>query len=379
MMHRRSLVASLAALGGLATLPAPALAKLATPFDLKGLVAREQVPALGVIVVTSTQIKHLEVQGHRSFAASTPVTAKDSWAFGDHTMGVTAAVFARLVESGKLGWNARLDSLKPTLPGIGPAWQAATVETFLAHRSGLDATSLVTEAWLAQRRADRRPARVQRVELLAQILAGEPARKPGDFLPAQTNYMVAAALLEHVTGQAYEDLVKSEAFDWWGATDAGFGPPLGDAPLGHRRLASGGLETVAAGTGADAPAILNPASGLHMTLSDYGRFLQLLLSDGGGWLKPGSLSHLARPWDKSPSGYGLGWRFSDDTEWAKGPTLSQEGGDAFWRAQAVLAPARDLGIIAVANADSDHACRSVIDAAVKSFAQDAPVFNELKF
>ena len=60
-MHRRSLVASLAALGGLATLPAPALAKLATPFDLKGLVAREQVPALGVIVVTSTQIKHLEV------------------------------------------------------------------------------------------------------------------------------------------------------------------------------------------------------------------------------------------------------------------------------------------------------------------------------
>jgi CubicO group peptidase (beta-lactamase class C family) len=220
---------------------------------------------------------------------------------------------------------------------------------------------------------------VQRAELLAQVLAGEPARKPGDFLPAQTNYMVAAALLEHATGQAYEDLVKSEAFDWWGATDGGFGPPLGDAPLGHRRLASGGLEAVAAGTGADAPAILNPASGLHMTLSDYGRFLQLLLSDGGGWLKPGSLSHLARPWDRSPSGYGLGWRFSDDTEWARGPTLSQEGGDAFWRAQAVLAPARDLGIIAVCNADSDHACRAVIDAAVKSFAQDAPVFNELKF
>ena len=379
MMHRRRLVASLATLGGLAALPVPALARLATPFDLKGLVAKEQVPALGVIVVTSTEIKHLEVQGHRRLGGVAPVTVKDSWAFGDHTMGLTSAIFARLVEGGRLGWNARLESLAPTLPGISPAWRTATVETFLAHRSGLDDTSLITQAWLAQRQADRRPARVQRAELLAQVLAGEPGARPGEFLPGRTNYMVAAALLEHVPGQAYEDLATSEAFDWWGATDAGFGPPLGDAPLGHRRLASGGLEPVAAGGGADAPAILNPASGAHMTLSEYGRFLQLMLSDGGGWLKPTSLSHLARPWDKGPTGYGLGWRFSDDAEWAKGPLLTQEGGDAAWQAQAVLAPGRDLGIIAVANADSDHACRAAIDAAVKSFAEDAPVFNELKF
>jgi CubicO group peptidase (beta-lactamase class C family) len=379
MMHRRSLVASLAALGGVAAFPIPALAKLATPFDLKGLVTREQVPALGVIVVTSTQIKHLEVQGRRRLGGPVPVTAKDSWGFGDHTMGVTAALFARLVESGKLGWNARLDSLTPTLTEIGPSWATATVETFLAHRSGLDDTSFITEAWLAQRLSDPRPAKAQRAELLAQVLAGEPSRKPGEFLPGRTNYMVAAALMEHVTGQAYEDLAKGEAFDWWGASDAGFGLPLGDAPLGHRRLASGGLEPVSAGSAAAAPAILNPASGAHMTLSEYGRYLQLLLSDGGGWLKPGSLSHLARPWDRSASGYGLGWRFSDDAQWAKGPTLSQDGGDAFWRASAVLAPARDLGIVAVANADSDHACRAVIEAAMKSFAQDAPVFNELKF
>ena len=354
-------------------------ARLATPFDLKGLVAREQVPALGVIVVTSTQVKHLEVQGRRRLGGPAPVNAKDSWAIGDHSMAVTAAVFARIVESGKLGWNARLDSLAPGLPQLGPLWQGSTVETFLAHRSGLDDTSLINQPWLAERLGDRRPARMQRAELLAQVLATEPAARPGDFLPGRTNYMVAAALLEHVTGQAFEDLAKAEAFDWWGATDAGFGPPLGDAPVGHRRLASGGLEAVAVGAGADIPSILNPACGMHMTLSDYGRFLQLLLSDGGGWLKPGSLTHLARPWNKAPTGYGLGWRFSDDAEWAKGPTLTQEGGDAGWRAQAVLAPARDLGLIAVTNADSDHACRAVIDAAVKSFAQDAPVFNELKF
>ena len=118
MMHRRRLVASLATLGGLAALPVPALARLATPFDLKGLVAKEQVPALGVIVVTSTEIKHLEVQGHRRLGGVAPVTVKDSWAFGDHTMGLTSAIFARLVEGGRLGWNARLESLSPTLPGI---------------------------------------------------------------------------------------------------------------------------------------------------------------------------------------------------------------------------------------------------------------------
>ena len=379
MIQRRSLIASLAALGGAASLPAPAFARLATPFDLRGLVTREQAPALGVAVVTSTQIKHLEVQGRRRLDAPTSVTAKDAWQIGDTTMGVTSAVFARVVESGKLSWNTRLDALTPAVPGIGAPWRSMTLETFLAHRSGLDDTVLITEAWLTERYADTRSPRAQRAELLSAVLTRDPDQKPGEFLPARANYMVAAALLEHLTGQAYEDLAKAEAFDWWGAADSGFGAPLGDAPLGHRRLASGALEPVVAGPRADLPAILHPATGGHMTLSEYARFLQLLLNDGGGWLKPGSLSHLARPWDRSASGYGLGWRFSDDAEWAKGPTLSQEGSNSLWRTHVVLAPARDLGIIAVANVDSDHACRAVIDAAVKSFAQDAPVFNELKF
>jgi D-alanyl-D-alanine carboxypeptidase len=379
MIDRRRLITAAAALGATAALPLPALARLATPFDLKAITAREQGAALGVVVVTSKETKHLEVQGRRRLDAPGSVTAKDAWHIGDNTMGVTSAVFARMVESGRLGWNTRLDALKPSVPGIQGVWATSTIETFLAHRSGLDDTALIDAAWLALRQADSRPAVTQRAEFLSMVLAREPDQKPGQFLPARANYIVAAALLEHVTGHAFEDLTKAEAFDWWGATEAGFGPPLGDAPLGHRRLSSGGLEPVAPGPSADLPVILRPATGAHMTLGEYGRFLQLFLTDGGGWLQPRSLGHLARPWDHSASGYGLGWRFSDDAEWARGPTLSHEGSNGFWRTHAVVAPARDLAIAAVANFDGDHACRAVIDAAIKSFAVDAPVFNELKF
>ena len=379
MIDRRRLITAAAALGATAALPLPALARLATPFDLKAITAREQGPALGVVVVTSKEVKHLEVQGRRRLDASGSVTAKDAWHIGDNTMGITSALFARLVQSGRLGWNTRLDALKPALAGGGGSWASSTVETFLAHRSGLDDTALIDEAWLARHQADPRSAALQRAEFLATVLAREPDQKPGQFLPARANYIIAAALLEHVTGQSYEDLAKAEAFDWWGATEAGFGPPLGEAPQGHRRLATGGLEPVAPGPAADLPSILRPATGAHLTLGEYGRFLQLFLTDGGGWLQPRSLGRLARPWDHSASGYGLGWRFSEDAEWARGPTLSHEGSNSFWRTHAIVAPARDLAIAAVANFDSDHACRAVIDAAVKSFAVDAPVFNELKF
>ena len=254
------------------------------------------------------------------------------------------------------------------------------METFLAHRSGLDDTTLITETWLAQRRSDTRPLTVQRAEFLSFVLDLTPERPVGEFRPARANYIVAAAILETLSGQAFEDLAKAEAFDWWGAYSAGFGAPLGAQPLGHRIEADGRLSPVAATSGYGDPAIMNPATGAHLSLSEYGRFLQLFLSDGGGWLKPASLSHLARSWDPKADGFGLGWRFTRATEeWAKGPTLTHEGGDGLWRAHALIAPGRDLAFAVVCNADNLHACQTTMTEAIKVFAADAPVFNELKF
>ena len=375
MIPRRRLLAAAPAFALVAPSHAWALPKL----NLKTIFEHERPPALGLIVMTSTRVKHLEVIGRRSLDAPDPVTQTDAWQIADNTMSLTAALYARLVEAGKANWRAKLSTIAPNLR-LPEVWRDATLETILAHRSGLDDTTLITETWLAQRRSDTRPLTVQRAEFLSFVLDLTPERPVGEFRPARANYIVAAAILETLSGQAFEDLAKAEAFDWWGAYSAGFGAPLGAQPLGHRIEADGRLSPVAATSGYGDPAIMNPATGAHLSLSEYGRFLQLFLSDGGGWLKPASLSHLARSWDPKADGFGLGWRFTRATEeWAKGPTLTHEGGDGLWRAHALIAPGRDLAFAVVCNADNLHACQTTMTEAIKVFAADAPVFNELKF
>jgi D-alanyl-D-alanine carboxypeptidase len=375
MILRRRLLAAAPALA----LSAPSQALALQRLNLKAIGEHERIPALGLIVMTSTRVKHVQVVGRRSLAAPDPATTNDVWRIADNTMSLTAALYARLVEGGKASWRAKLSALAPHLQ-LPQVWRDATLETFLAHRSGLDDTTLITETWLAQRRADTRPLTVQRAEFLNFVLDLTPERPVGAFQPARANYIVAAAILETLSGQAYEDLAKAEAFDWWGAYNAGFGTPLGAQPQGHRIEADGRLSPVSATSAEGDPAILNPATGAHLSLNEYGRFLQLFLTDGGGWLKPASLSHLARSWDPKADGFGLGWRFTRATEeWAKGPTLTHEGGDGLWRAHAVIAPGRDLALAVVCNADNLNACQTTMTEAIKVFAADAPVFNELKF
>lgn len=372
MLNRRSLLTAAAAT---AALPASAWARPGV--DLNSLILQERVPALGYAVVSSTAVKKIEVAGRRRLDRPDPVKADDAWHIGDNTMGLTAAVYARLVEAGKSSWGTKLSAIFPDVK-LDAAFADATVETLLAHRSGLEDVAVTTPDWLARGHADTRTGRAQRKEEAAALLTSPPTSKPGDFILARANYVVAGAALEAIAAADYEDLAKSEAFDWWGATSAGFGPPLGDAPWGHSHSATGMFEPVAPGEFADYPRSMTAATGAHLSLAEYARFVQLILSDGGGWLKPASLARLARPYDHATSGYGLGWRFIEEQGWAKGPVLTHQGSNTLWRTHVVIAPARDLAVISVCNADAESACQRTIQLALKSFGEEAPAFNELK-
>jgi CubicO group peptidase (beta-lactamase class C family) len=374
MISRRQLIA--ASVASLAA-PSAAQAALRPRLDLRQLVEEMRVPALGVAVINTEGVKTIEVFGRRRFDRPEPVKATDVWHIGDNTMAITSALYARLVEAGKSSWGAKISAV---LPGVtlDPAYKDLTVEALLAHRTGLSDSVLLSPDWIAKGHADTRPLPEQRMDAAKAWLGAAPTGKPGEFLVARANYVIAGAVIEALAGQSYEDFAKAEAFDWWGAVEAGFGAPLSNSPLGHARPERGQLTPVEPGDLADYPRLMNPATGVHLTLSEYGRFVQLILTNGGGWLKPISLAHLARPYDKADEGYGLGWKFTDQAAWAKGPLLSHEGSNTMWRAHIVVAPGRDLGMIAVCNADNELACQRALQVAVKAFGEDAPVFNELK-
>lgn len=314
--------------------------------------ARETgAPAAGGAVVTPTGVLFLAAGGRRRIDADTPVTRDDLWHIGSNTKALTAALYGREVEAGRTAWSATVPALFPDLK-VHPGWADTRMDDVLAHRAGFTDVGLIDGDWLSGAAADTRPLPVQRTVIVEQLLASPPPRPAGGFEISNLGYVTAGAALERLTKTSWEEAATAGVFRPLGMASAGFGPPAGAEPWGHRMGDDKRLHPIDPSSLADFPAVLAPAGGVHLSLADYARFVRVFLTDGGGYLKPDTLNRLGRPWGGQDGDYGLGWRVAASEAWARGPVLSQEGSNTLWHAQVQVAPARGLAVITVANAET---------------------------
>ena len=157
--------------------------------------------------------------------------------------------------------------------------------------------------------------------------------------------------------------MQAELFAPLGLTSAGFGAPTSNTAgganvWGHRGEGAGRAAVDPADPGADNPPALGPAGTAHMSLTDYGRWLRLFLTDGDGWLKPETVRRLATPGAGDGPPYALGWIAPPQIPWAEGPVLTHDGSNTLWYATAVVAPARGLAFIGLSNQGSGQAAVS---------------------
>jgi len=225
----------------------------------------------------------------------------------------------------------------------------------MAHRAGVTDKGLIDQAWLAKAHADTRPVAEQRTEFARTVLSKPAVGTPGNFEYANANYMLVGAAIERIAGSDWEAAIGSQMFTPLGMTTAGFGAPTGAQPWGHAPGANNTLVPVDPSGIADNPAVMGPAGRVHLSLADYAKFARLFLTDGGGYLRPESLAHLARPWGNVPDGYAMGWQTYAERAWAKGPALAHEGSNTLWHAVAIIGPARPLAVLTVSNADANGA------------------------
>ena len=339
-MMRRTFLAQMAA--------APLIARLAAGKAcakndmLDSILAKTGAPALGGAVFGPSADIYLQVGGTRRAGADDPITSADLWHIGSNGKAMTAALYAHLVEQGRIPERATLGDLFPGM-SIHAELAAATAEDIMAHRAGLTDASLSMPGWLLLAHADRRPVAQQRRALIEQVLAAAPTGRPANFAYANINYIVIGAAIEQATGRSWEEVIAAELFGPLRMTSAGFGPPRGDQPWGHRN----GRPVDPAGM-ADNPPVLGPAGRIHLSLADYGHFLRVFLNDGAGWLKPETVQRLIAP-PTSDSAYAHGWMSYRQRDWALGPVFAHEGSNTMWHAVTLLAPARRLAIVAVSN------------------------------
>ncbi|MDR7275624.1 serine hydrolase domain-containing protein [Catenuloplanes atrovinosus] len=236
---------------------------------------------------------------------------------GSASKAFTATVVLQLAAAHRIVLD---DPIERWLPGLvrGNGYDGATVTVrqLLNHTSGIFAYTNapeffrngVGEAWYAHRHDRYRPERLVRI-----ALAHPPYAAPGErFAYSNTNYILAAMIVERVTGQTFAEELDRRIVRQLGLTGT-YLPATGEAsirgphPVHYSTLfATGPDPRVHDATDMD-QSFAWAAGGLVSTTGDLTRFFGALL--GGRLLPAAQLSDMLTTVDTDGSGWIPGTRY----------------------------------------------------------------------
>ena len=318
-------------------------------------------PALAAVVVGTHALRQAGVVGVRRLGHPEAAALGDPFHIGSNSKAMTAQVCAALVAAGRLSWHTAPDAVLPGVVGH-PAYAGLTLELLLQHGGGVPPfTELEEMEALGEALSGSAPA--QRARFARLVLAQPPLFAPGnEFAYSNAGYAVAAAMAEAVSGASWENLVRALVFAPCAITSGGFGWPAGlnpDAPWGHIAEEGGPLTAHDPHDAYQLPAALAPAGDVHLSLPDYGRFLQLnlrALQGEDGFLPAAVVGRLHTP-RAAGTPFGAGWGIQTLGE----QTVSAHAGSAgTFMALAAVSHDRDLAVGIAANAGHEPVEKALV-------------------
>lgn len=316
---------------------------------------RYQLPGMAAIAFRGDEVLAQACTGVRCQGKPGAITPDDRFHLGSLTKSMTGSLAALLVEEKRLSWDDTVQNvLGKTISGIHKDYRQVTLRQLCEHRGGLPAhqnDELWKELW--QRSLTHDPA-PNRLWYVSELLKRPPAQAVGTFAYSNSGYMTAGLMLETVTQQPWEQLMRERLFAPLAMQHSGFGPAATPAdPLAQPWPHLDG-KPIEPGLPADNPAALGPAGTVHASIGDLARYGQWHLraggKKGGPVLTPASfaLLHQSRHFLKNQGGYALGW-YQVPRPWANGNALMHNGTNTMNFAVIWLAPHRNLGIAVVTN------------------------------
>ena len=341
-------------LSGIAVAEAPEDISVALATIIKGT----KVPSLAAAAVLDGRIVAAGAAGVRKRGNPTPVALADRYHIGSCTKSMTATLAAILVSEGKVKWETTVREVFRGL-GVHEDLSGATLRQLLAHRAGCPRDikpSLWGELWKAQG-----PPRAQRMQLVEGILSKPPRSRPGTAWEySNAGVSIAGAMLETVTNNPYEKLMREKLFGPLEMKSAGFRAPATvgkiDQPYGHN---PNPVDPEPAG---DNPAAIAPAGAVHCSIIDFAKYARFHLGRGPeGILTKRDLAFLHLP--VSPKdGYALGWIVTQ-RPWAGGTALTHTGCNTMFYSVMWLAPKRDFAAVAACNLGTQNGFKKCDEAA----------------
>lgn len=315
------------------------------------IVKRYDVPAIAAEIIENGDITEKAVSGVRCACGDKPVALGDHWHVGSITKSMTATLAAVLVEDGVMGYDTTITQVFPEWTGhINSEYENVRLDELLSHTAGVSNDLENLPDW-NDSFSDASPIISQRLKLSKSLLTIESESARGEFAYSNGGYVVAAAMMERLTGIDYETLLTQKVFSPLQMNETGFGAPdTGGAfnePVGHEWTGSKwvGVDP-ATGTIADNPPVLGPAGRVNTTLDDMAKYLSAHLAGAMGKGVPGFLTQESFDKLHSPlpnSSYALGWVVENGV-------LIHDGSNTMWYAVAVIDPALNQALFAAINA-----------------------------
>ncbi len=345
----------------------------ASPLTLLGIAqsARTQskAPAMVVSRINNKSISSVTDGFIRSDSTTrAPINAFHN--IGSCGKSITATLAGLLVDEGKIRWNSSLAEVFPDLAsGMNTLVKAITLEQLLAHRGGFDGYLVASE--IATLPTFTGTAKQQRLALVTHLTAQAPAFAIGDFRYSNAGYSIAGAMLEQVSGKAYEDLIRDRVMKPIGA-EVIFGYPAAAAPKGRQtwgHIEFAGAQLVHEPADPifapyNFPVAFVPAGTFSMTIDGLARYVQMHLRALRGepsLLKASIAQYLHRPFGGAATGYALGW----EVRMVGGQRTSQHNGSLDpYLAQIAIQEQRNAASVVIASASDEATFNAVEQAAM---------------
>lgn len=353
------------------------IAAIQTPMDrLEGLDAMVnkalgvfRVPGVAVGVIIDGKIVVAKGYGLRDQNNALPVTENTLFAIGSCTKAFTTHVLGQLADEGKISCD---DPVIKYLPEFRLKDEYATyhitIRDLVTHQSGLPRHDLL---WY-----NSDLSRNDLLHRLRYLDASTDLR--GKFQYNNLMYVVAALVIERVTGQTWEEAVQSRVFAPLGMSRSNFSvldsQKSDDFSLPFREK-NGSIQSIPFNN----ITIVGPAGSINSSVTDMLKWVGLQLSngtfEGHQFLKKETLQAMHTPQvslrtfpeeGSSFLGYGLGWF----TGMHEGRYYVFHGGgiDGFISSTGFL-PKEKMGVVVLTNSDSgmmfaESLARAILDQAL---------------
>jgi len=342
--------------------PTPALAE--APVDIhavdtlmRDLIATYHVPGAALALIKRGEVVLEKGYGFRHLTTHAPVTAHTLFNIGSISKSFTALGISQLVDQHKLDLDAPIIDYAPDVRLSDPRrTRSVTLRQLLSHTSGLPPD----EEWPGQVPASRRG--IVR-EFATMPITAQPGTR---FQYCSRCVVLAAYVLERISGQPWETYTRTQILAPLGMTGASFGPAglerAAEAAQPYRHDSAFGHVPVPWGRLAYLDP-LGPAGGIDASIADLTRYALFQLGDGmmvgRRVLSAHMMAELHRPeiavgsaWTSLPVEdlhYALGWLTA---EYHGLRLIYHNGVNPGFRAAIVLVPSAQAGVVVLANSDA---------------------------